>query len=306
MSPALAARIERAVGASGRFAFAFRVGIAVAAVVIAWQIIAARVRSKNDLERARAELLEAARVRTGALTPEEAGFMMRVEPWLEALSRAYEGDLVAEELRPPNALDAALARPSVYVRGPIAAFGSPAAVTEATAASTKDALVTCLLDPPASRSEKAVVGKVRAAYSSSAQADERTAQARALREVDAGVRELLQPWGDRARAAEDQEQIARIKKELAKLHVDETKRAARAELLIAAMDEPAEGGPTELDGERPHAIRVGLVDLRAARVVVRMRRRVDPSWVSPETRVMYASAVDACAFAYDVRQAAVR
>ena len=56
------------------------------------------------------------------------------------------------------------------------------------------------------------------------------------------------------------------------------KRAAKAPLLVFAMDEPGDGrGPTELDGERPHEVRVGVVDLAAAKLLLRLRRRVDPS-----------------------------
>ena len=67
------------------------------------------------------------------------------------------------------------------------------------------------------------------------------------------------------------------------------------------MDEPGEpGGPTELDGERAHAVRIGIVALGPAKVLLRMRKRVDPSWISTAKRPEYASGLDGCKLALDV------
>jgi hypothetical protein len=72
------------------------------------------------------------------------------------------------------------------------------------------------------------------------------------------------------------------------------------------MDEPDEPGPADLDGERPHHVRVGLFDLKSSAVVLRARKRVDPNWLAAATRSTYASAVDGCDLALDVRSAAGR
>jgi hypothetical protein len=213
---------------------------------------------------------------------------------------------VADDLRGPGALDAALARPSVYVRGPIGAFKTPATIADAAASSTKDALVLCLLDPPESRAEKTIAAKVRAAYGGNAQVAARTAQVRRLRDVDVAVRALAAPWADRASATEDPRELSKIKDELAKIPLDDARRAARAEILIATMDELDEAVPAELDGERAHHVRVALIDLEARRSLARARRRVDPSWLSAQVRSSYAGAVDACALALDVRAAVLR
>jgi hypothetical protein len=67
------------------------------------------------------------------------------------------------------------------------------------------------------------------------------------------------------------------------------------------MDEPDEAGPADLDGERPHQVRVALIDLRAGKIVLRTRKRVDPNWLAATTRSNFASAVDGCALALDIR-----
>ena len=81
------------------------------------------------------------------------------------------------------------------------------------------------------------------------------------------------------------------------------KQAARSELLLVAIDEPGGAdGPTELDGERPHPVRVALVDLVANKVLLRARHVVDPSGISPARRAMYAIGLDSCALALEVHE----
>jgi hypothetical protein len=76
-------------------------------------------------------------------------------------------------------------------------------------------------------------------------------------------------------------------------------------MLLMVMDESGDGkGPTELDGERPHDVRVALVDLASARMVLRLRRHVDPAWIGTAARSEHASGLDGCALAFDVREAA--
>src|SRR5690606_36753235 len=109
---------------------------------------------------------------------------------------------------------------------------------------------------------------------------------------------------DRVRAAEDGKELARLERDLERAPIERAKQAARAEILVAAVDEPGDGsGPTELDGERPHDIRLAIVDLPSGEVLLRMRRHVDPSWISTAKRPMYATGLDGCAFAFDVHQA---
>jgi hypothetical protein len=222
---------------------------------------------------------------------------------LSALAAAYEGDIVVDELHPTKALDAVLARASVYVRGPVSAFANPAAIADVASASTRDSLLLCLLDPPASRAEKVVLAKVRAAYAGGVGASE---HARRLHDADSGLRKLLVPWEERVHNAYEIRDLDRVKAEIAKVPVAETKRAVQAELLIAAMDEPDEPGPADLDGERAHQVRIVVIDLGAKKILLRARRRVDPSWLAATTRSTFASAVDGCALALDVRAAVGR
>jgi hypothetical protein len=309
MDPALVARIERSVGSRPRAARAkpstprlrtslLRLTIAVAVTALATTAILARRRYHQEMARTRASLLDTVHAQEAALTPEDRTFMSRVEPWITGLTGAYEGDIAADELRLPKGLDAVLARPSVYVRGPVAAFGKSNAIADTASASTRDSVVLCLIDPPASRVEKVVLSKVRAAYGGGVNVAEHV---RRLHDAESGLRRILSPWEERIRNAPELHDLQHIKAELAEIPVQETKRALRAELLIATMDEPDEAGPADLDGERPHQVRVALIDLRAGKIVLRTRKRVDPNWLAATTRSNFASAVDGCALALDIR-----
>ena len=314
MDPALVARIERSVGGRPRparikrstarlRASLLRLTIAVAVTTVVTTSLLARHRYHQEMARSRALLFDTAAAQVAALTPDDRTFMPRVEAWITGLAAPYDGDIVADELRAPKGIDAMLARPSLYVRGPVAGFGSPSAIADAASASTRDALLICLLDPPASRAEKVVLSKVRTVYSGGANV---ASHVRRLHDAEAGLKQMLAPWEDRIRSASEQRDLERLRADLSKVPVEETKHAVHAELLIAAMDEPDEAGPADLDGERPHHVRIEVVDLRAAKIMLRMRKRVDPNWLAATTRSTFASAVDGCALALDVRAAVAR
>jgi hypothetical protein len=81
-------------------------------------------------------------------------------------------------------------------------------------------------------------------------------------------------------------------------------RAAKARQLLAVMDEPGDPkAPAGLDGERAHAVRVTLTEMGSGQVRLRHRGAVDPSWLSANTRAEYASGIDGCALAVDLRNA---
>ena len=272
----------------------------VTAIVVLAVVLVGRRREGQGLERERAALLDEWGKQSSSLTVEDKGAVARFESWLPNFWGPYEGDLVATELRFPGALAAVVKRPAVYVRGAVEAFEK--GTTEVRAASVKDAFLLCLLDAPPSRVEKALLGKVHAAYSDGATLEQRTSNVRRLEDADVGLRVLQPPWAERVRAARELKELSTLRRELEQAPLERGKEAARATLLIVALDEPGEGtGPSELDGERPHEIRVGIVDLASSRILLRARRHVDPTAWSATSRAQYASGLDACAVAVDLR-----
>ena len=317
MTPELAARVEASVhgernGAADprettwkpRVVAMVRLGLLIAIAAIVWGVVSLHRRDLQDLERTRAALLRAVHAASASLTPEDESAVARAESWLIRSSGAYEGDVIANELRPPGALAAVLARPAVYVRGARGQMSNSQGVAVAAAISLKDPFLVCLVNPPASRTETALLAKVRDAYSSSA--EQHSPNVRRLRDAQVGLPFLLPSWSDKVRSAKTSEELDLLRSEFEKAPIEGAKRAAKAELLVFAMDEPDDaGGPAELDGERPHSVRVGLVDLAAAKVLLRTRKPMDPSWISVAKRSLYAGGVDGCALAFDVRESVV-
>jgi hypothetical protein len=315
MSPALAARVEASVagrrGMPGRrfskprLVSIVRMGVVLTILSLVSFVALAWRGEKLAFEKERATLLAAVQKESATLTPADSGALARIEAWLPRFGGAYEGDVVAPSLRGAGgaaAMAALVARPLVYVRGPLEDFASIEGARRAAGASLKDALAVCLADPPTARTEKALLPKVRAAYGSVAAVEQRTPNMRRLHEAEAGMPLLSPPWSARVVAAKEPKELASLKTELDRAPLARAKQAVRAEVLLVVVDEPgAPGGLTELDGERAHDVRVAFVDLAANQVVLRLRRRVDPSPWSQTARTDFASGLDACALAFDVR-----
>jgi hypothetical protein len=314
MPPALAARVlasvrgrevapgsgVRAVAWAVKALSLLRLAVLPLLAVLAGSIALRVHRERQDIERQRAQILANLQLRGGGLTDDDRRLVERATGWLTAGARAYEGDYVAPDLRGPGALKAALARPSVYVRGPIDGLADPSRLAEVAAVSYRDALLLCLVDPPAARTEKAMMAQVRAAYAGSADVEQRAANVRRLQVAIAGLPFLQPAWEAKVRAAEADD-LGGLRREIDRAPIEKAKLAAKCSSLIFAVDEVGEGpGPTEIDGERPHAIRLEVVDLALARVLLRVKKRVDPAWISLDRRPEYASRLDSCAFAFDV------
>ncbi|MBE7484093.1 MAG: hypothetical protein HS104_29510 [Polyangiaceae bacterium] len=311
MSPELAARVQAAVdgrrappGAklAPRATSLLRIGATALIVVTCVWLGLSLHRAHRALEARRGELSERVRTEAAELGPDEHAALTRVLPWLPLFAGAYPGDLVADELRPSGAFASVLGRPTLYLRGPLSSFADR--VDESAASSFKDAFVLCLHAPPTARTEPLLKAKARAAMSGRAEALLPAAGVERLHDVMIGLPFLSPDWDKKVGAARSREELGRLRRDFERAPIARAKAGARAKLLLVVVDEPnTEPGPTELDGERPHDVRVGLVDLGTRKVLLRLRRRVDPSWISPTARAEYASGIDSCALALDVHAA---
>ncbi len=300
MSPELAARVRASVAGRGdsgarmppRVMALLRASVfTVIVATIAWLSWTFR-RAQKEIEQQRSALLE--RVQRESEGVDEAPVLPRVQPWLTVFSGRYAGDQVADELRAPGALEKKLGLGTIYVRGPVSGF-SGAELSRSVAASFKDPFVQCLNAPPKERTEKALRKKVR----TRAKLD----HVQRLNDALVGLPLLGGAFRERVLGANSPDELARLSRQLDRAPLEAARRASRADLLLLAMDEPGDKSkPAELDGERPHHVRVGLIDLAAKKVLLQLRRHVDPSWVSPNTRAEFANGIDSCALALDVRK----
>jgi len=297
MDPALRARIERSLEARGsaeasaaRLRALMRFATLAIVVFAIGYMISKRHAAKSALETQRTTLLETWTKKTAEITANDEKARARDEQLLEALAGVYEGDVAL-----PTKLD----RTIVYVRGPIESFRSTATIPKAAAQSLEDAFARCFVEPPRTKSEKDVLAKVRAVYTGSVGG---LPNLERLETAYATERILGPQWIARAKTTPSEKELAAMQTELDHTPFDRALVAWRAELLLAVMDEPGDTNvPAELDGERPHDVRVALVETKTGRALLRMHAHVDPSVWSAATRPEYATGLDACALAFEAR-----
>ena len=279
-----------------------RVAAVTVVAALAFGILHVRRETRRELEEQRSGLLALVGVKTRAVAALDLATVSKVEAQLGRAAAGYEGDLVADELKSPDAWRTLLAGAWVYARAELGAAPALPSVVHAAASTVKDAFVLCLLDPPEARTEAALLRKVYVAYSSHARLEPATPNVRTFSEAHAGGPFLLPEFTARAGAAEDALTVRHLRRAFEQAPVDAALDALKARLLVVVLDEPPDHAiPAELDGEKAHPVRVSIVDLTTGRVLVRLRKQVDPAWVSTRRRSEYARGLDACALAVDVR-----
>lgn len=313
MPAELAARIERSLAGrrpppGGRFAARstalLRFGLLFVVATVCVSLVSSFRRTKRDTQDGRAALLARLHEEVSSVTERERETTTRVNAWLRQLAGKYEGDQIASELTASGALDRTLSRPLLYIRGPLTGFESPAQTAVTAVDSYPDAFTLCLLSPPAERSEKRLRAKARAARVADGDAMRRTAHVARLHDALAASPIFEAAWAERVAYTTSLERLEAMGRELDRAPLAGAKRAMRASFLLVVLDEPGDSRvPAELDGERPHEVRVGLVDLARDKLLLRLRRPVDPSWLSAASRAELARDIDACSLALDVRAA---
>jgi len=310
MSPALAARVQAAV--SGHRAGAAR-RAPLKALLRLLTFVLATIASVLNLRRQQAlerESRRAALLQTIATGADQLSHTDRELPARIAAAVAlettpnYAGDMRAEDLRSVASLNEVLAHPFLYLRGPMESLAQPVRLAELAAGSAKDAFVLCLLAPPDTRSERALRSRA-----STASAHGRGMQATQHVERLAPLLQVLplleREWAQRVQATESISALQNLQRLLDAAPIQAGIRTAKTRQLLLVADETLTAtGPTELDGERTHAVRVILADLSSGKTRLRFRRTVDPGWLSEATRAQFAGGADSCALAMDIRQAA--
>lgn len=309
MSPALAARVLASVsgGQHGKLRplkTVLRLATFALLATALGSVLYVRQQRAQALEQQRSELLNAMRGQADLLTRSDRELPARVEAAVATHAvPTYAGDALPDELRHGQRLSELLALPTLYLRGPLDVLARSGSVTQAALGSWKDAFVLCLVDPPEARTEKALRAKARAALSHAGGMDAAMHVER-LEPLLNALPLLGAAWQKRVRAAETSSALHGYRKLFEAAPIRAAVRAAKTRQLLLVLDEPGDPkAPAELDGERPHAVRVVLSDLTSGQLLLRFRRGVDPSWLSLAARAEYASGIDSCALAFDLREA---
>jgi hypothetical protein len=313
MSPALAARVQAAVsghrtGAARRAPLKALLRLFTFIFLIASIASVLHFRRQQALEREnrRGALLQTIATEAGKLSRKDRELPRSIAAAIALETAAnYAGDTIAEDLRSRASLDETLSHPIVYMRAPRESLAQPARLAELAESSAKDAFVLCLLAPPDARSEKALRAKASTA-SAQGKGMQATAHVERLAPLLQVMPLLERGWAERVQGTESIPALHQLQNLLEAAPFPAAVRAAKARQLLLVADETLSAtGPTELDGERTHAVRVVLTDLNDGEIRLRLRRTVDPSWLSEATRAQFASGADSCALAMDIRQAAV-
>jgi hypothetical protein len=307
MNPALRARVERAVshrtrarrnaaalGIKGTFAgretrsAARVIPVALAATMIVAAVLMVR-HDRKVLEAERAALLSDLADRRATMPAGHETFLARTDRWITSTAGADAPDLVDPALRAPGALDALLRRPAVYVHGAAVEMHEARGVDDAARSSDKDAFLVCLLQPPKSATERALLDKVKGVYFGGAKIDDETASVRRLAEARLGLAAIGPAVESATRAATELAPLHKLRRDLTAAPLDKARKATAAELLLVVAD----AGPDA---------RVALVDLGADKVLLRLRRHLEAPAASPQG-ALHREQMEACNLAYTVRRA---
>jgi hypothetical protein len=304
MSPALRARVERAVSHRARARHhAAKLGmdrtfaskeplklprilpIALGALIATLAVLAIR-HERRALAAERSALLAAIEERRAALPRGFEGSLATID---RAAGETASGapEVVDPALRERGALDALLRRPAVYVHATAAELADAPKIGDAARASMKDAFLVCLTSPPPSATERELLGKVRGVYFGGAKVDEATANVRRLADARVVLGPLGSAFADAARVTEERAVLHRMRRDLEATPLDAAKKALAAEVLIAVAD-------------LPQGARVSIVDLAANKPLLRVERRTAERDLS-SSAAMYRAEIDACALALAVR-----
>lgn len=304
MSPALRKRIEASVRRSSRIAkpglpIFVKTALRLSLIIVvlgggAWLYVAWR-QHLSQVEAARASLLQDVQENVIALDEADLRLRTNAQALLLSASMTYEGDYVSPSLDEPDVVSELLARPVLYVRGPIEAFQRTSKFERAIAEPVDDAFVHCLVDPPEERSELPLLRRIEAPRDMTRFFH--LAEAFTIRPFASDA------WSSQVHAAATLTEINRLRDSVKLARMDRAVLAVRAEILIHILDEPRTAGTfAEVDGASDHQVRVGIIDLTADATLLRLRRHVEPSWISEANRPYFARSLVACRLAADVRE----
>ena len=314
MNPELAARVHASVTGRARKrapqrrgtrrVLFLRLGVALALLTLVTSLVVSFRASRQELAAGRASLAARVAEHSSRLVPGSQGLAEQATAWLLKAAGPYEGDRVAPSLRQAG-LESTLARGTLYVRAELDAVRQGQHLTRIAEDSFQDSLLLCLVSPPTSRSESALMKRVLVAQGGGAPLVQATRSAHRLHDALAAMTLLGEGWQQRITRAS----LARLEVLDALFDEDllaQGVEAANARVLVYVLDEPKQPGtPTELDGATEHPVRVGIVDLDRSQLLLRARSRVDPEWVAESRRARFARALTDCRLAFDLR-AAVR
>jgi hypothetical protein len=294
-------------------------------IIIYWKF------AQGKLESQKSAVMAKQRAVMQTLGPKIVPFRDHVEGWVAELAR----DGQANEVASGAALDAISSGPGVYLRLRLSNAKDARSLRSAAARSQRDGFTSCLFvrheetEGKACKSPSDCTGGL---LCNDWSVCARPSQPYNLRLLYRTLRILSSEWTDELHQASTDLAVRAFELDLDAVTHNDVPVAVevlqRARYFTAVLDEePADGLPAPLaraKGEKeesaeeriqraPHAARVGIWDVRANRVVVRLRAEAAGEFVpvgdrgaaGPETLAAQQRQVNSCALALDVKEAIV-
>lgn len=292
-------------------------------IIVYWKF------AQGKLESQKSAVMAKQRAVMHTLGPKIVPFRDHVEAWVSALAR----DGQANEVVAGTALDAVANGPGVYLRLRLANAKDVAALRSAAARSQRDGFTSCLFvrheetEGKACKSPSDCTGGL---LCNDWSVCARPSQPYNLRLLYRTLRILSSEWTDELHQASTDLAVRAFELDLDAVTHNDVPVAVevlqRARYFTAVLDEdPPDGLPVALArarGEReespeeriqraPHVARVGIWDVRASRLLVRVRTEAagefipvgDRGATGPETLAAQQRQVNSCAIALDVKEA---
>lgn len=309
MSPELRARIlqslkgdarSRAGGSrvrhDGRI---FRLCVFAGLVLAACALTITFRKSRAEFRAAHAELSGDYQASAQIFSSDYRARLARFEAFFGEAKEPYAGDFLAPRLKQGGvqALDELLAAPLVAVRG--ASLDWARGRRSSWEEGGPDSLVRCLIEPPADIQESTLLRHLGHIYQPKLFADRFVNPERAL----AGVKFVGSDFEADLKAASLMTEVQSLRRRLRQAELEAAAPFAEVQYLFYAMDEPKfPGAVSDFDGEAEHFIQLGLLDLNTGKAILRLRRRVDPDWLSEKSRLQYSRQLDSCRLAFEIRE----
>lgn len=309
MSPELRARVLQSLKSDARARVGgenkprttrlFRLAL-VSAVAVSFVFLFLTFRkSKAEIQQKKAQLSQEFRVQTAPLNSEFQTRLRLIDDKLRRSGAPYPGDTPKKDLPAARErLFLALKEPMVYARGPTRGFERESERRNTWGRGGPDALLRCLISPPGSIKESALLRHLGELYEPRAF----RSQFINLDSAFEGLAFIESPFSSHLRDATHMRELRSLEQTLKEAKLKEAADFSRAKTAFFVFDEPkAPGTATDFDGEAVHHVRFFAVDLDSGEAFLRLRREVSPEWISEKSRLSYSRELDSCRLAFEVR-----
>lgn len=311
MNPALAQRVQASLagdartrdrsGRTRRVRVWARLLTAAGIATLAAFLLSTYRQSRREVEIARQQLVLQWAEERPERSVDEVEWLRRVEDLVLDEARGDPSDFAVAGLA--NRLDELMKGGVVYLRSSLRDATARTALRAAASESVPDAFALCLTRPPSTRDETGLLRHLGTAATNSTAPTNGSQRVHSIAAVYARAEFLNSNFIEQVKTTHHMSQLDDLAARWDAAPLRAGRDAARARVFVYVIDEPVPSGAEEdFDGEGPHHMRFGLVDLDDFQLLWRARREVSPDWISDKSRLSFSRPLDSCRLALDLRR----